>query len=76
MVKFYVLSLTSLNGTTLLTFWLLTIYFKFYKQRISTGRSFQIASGGEQWLHVTYIIYKTREKEKMKIKSSLQSWIL
>ena len=72
MVKFYVLSLTSFNGTTLLT----VDYFKFYKQRISTGRSFQIASGGEQWLHVTYIIYKTREKEKMKIKSSLQSCIL
>ena len=72
MVKFYVLSLTSFNGTTLLT----VDYFKFYKQRISTGRSFQIASGGEQWLHVTYIIYKTREKEKMKIKSSLQSSIL
>ena len=72
MVKFYVLSLTSLNGTTLLT----VDYFKFYKQRISTGRSFQIASGGEQWLHVTYIIYKTREKEKMKMKSSLQSCIL
>ena len=72
MVKFYVLSLTSFNGTTLLT----VDYFKFYKQRISTGRSFQIASGGEQWLHVTYIIYKTREKEKMKMKSSLQSCIL
>ena len=72
MVKFYVLSLTSFNGTTLLT----VDYFKFYKQRISTGRSFQIASGGEQWLHVTYIIYKTREKKKMKIKSSLQSSIL
>ena len=72
MVKFYVLSLTSFNGTTLLT----VDYFKFYKQRISTGRSFQIASGDEQWLHVTYIIYKTREKEKMKIKSSLQSSIL
>ena len=72
MVKFYVLSLTSFNGTTLLT----VDYFKFYKQRISTGRSFQIASGGEQWLHVTNIIYKTREKEKMKMKSSLQSCIL
>ena len=72
MVKFYVLSLTSFNGTTLLT----VDYFKFYKQRISTGRSFQIAIGGEQWLYVTYIIYKTREKEKMKIKSSLQSCIL
>ena len=72
MVKFYVLSLTSFNGTTLLT----VDYFKFYKQRISTGRSFQIASGGEQWLHVTNIIYKTTEKEKMKIKSSLQSCIL
>ena len=72
MVKFYVLSLTSFNGTTLLT----VDYFKFYKQRISTGRSFQIASGGEQWLHVTYIIYKTREKEKMKIRSSLQSCVL